>query len=926
MGREGEHAMYGRERELGVVADLLRDARAACGAALAVHGHAGIGKTTLLAAAGRMAAQAGMTVLHTGGVPAEAALPFAGLHRLLAPLRGDLHELTPRLRRTLRGAFGEEEVRPDLFSVGLAVLELLGDSAARRPVLLLADDVHWLDPETRDVLLFVARRLGAEPIAAVLAAGAAHPGALPRTEFAQLELGELDDAAARRLLHEHAPGLAPGLRDRLLAEAAGNPLALVELPRLVTGAPRGGTVVGGPAYTELLPLNDRLETAFTDRVAQQPAGTRAVLTVLAAEPGCPLPVLLAIAGTLTGEPVAAAALQPAIDAGLLQIQAQRLRFRHPLVRSAVYRSAGDIVRLTIHAAIAETLDSDQDRRAWHRSAATLGPDETVSGDLEAAAGRALERGAAGAAVTGLDRAAALTGDPGRRTSLLLRAADLAVQLHDRRVAARLIARTDPAPGDVTDRARLTLVRDLVEPGDLRDTSRVDLLGDRALDAHAAGATGLAAALTWRAAARCWWACLPGDSGAQVATVLGKLDLADDDPQALAIGAHAQPDGYGPEALRRLRTLIPDRTDVDAMRHLGGAALVLGDFVTAASYLSTAAAGYRAQGRVTLLAPTLAAAGLIRPWLGHWLAARADLQEAQALAEETGDPVWAVTARAGLALHEAMTGNGDTAVRLADGVLADTTAAGARFAAALAQHARGVAVNATGRHDEALAMLLRLCDPADPSHHRDVAGWALPDLADAAVRAGRREDVAAAVGSARDRAAGLPSPMLHRCLAYADAVLADDEDAGSAFAHAYTVDVTAWPVHRARLDLAYGTWLRRRRRILQSRPVLRAARDGFDALGVHAWGRLARAELRAAGEESAGRAVRSGERLTSQELQTAILAAAGLSNREIGQRLFLSHRTVSSHLYRIYPKLGISGRAQLRGALEALRHSGSDAVT
>ncbi|GAA4257284.1 hypothetical protein GCM10022255_073470 [Dactylosporangium darangshiense] len=366
--------MHGRDRELAAVADLLSDARASRGGALVVRGHAGIGKTMLLAAARHAAAEAGMAVLQTNGAQAEAALPFAGLHQLLAPLLGDLDALTPPLRRTLRGAFGlgDQDARPDLFCVGLAVLELLGERAARAPLLILAEDAHWLDPETLDVLVFVARRLRVEPIAALLAVRAQHTGVLARTGLSRLYLDELDDDAARRVLRDHAPGLAPGLRERILAEAGGNPLALVELPRLIAA--------GADAdLPELLPLNERLETAFGDRFAQLPAATRAVMAVYSADAACPLPTLLSVAGALTGDEVTAAAIQPAIDAGLMQVHAQRLRFRHPLVRSAVYRSVGDMARLTIHALLAEAMAGEQDRWAWHRSAAALGPTRPSAG-------------------------------------------------------------------------------------------------------------------------------------------------------------------------------------------------------------------------------------------------------------------------------------------------------------------------------------------------------------------------------------------------------------------------------------------------------------------------------------------------------------------------------------------------------------------
>ncbi|WP_433687030.1 AAA family ATPase [Micromonospora carbonacea] len=911
---DGRPAVHGRQGELAVVARLLADSRAGRGAALVVRGQAGIGKSVLLSAARRCAADAGMLVLTANGAEAESALPFAGLHQLLAPLLDDLPSLTPRLQRTLRGAFGQEGTRPDLFTTGLSVLELLGERAARTPLLIVAEDAHWLDPETLDVLVFVARRLAGEPIAAVMAVRSPHADVLAGAGIGQLHLGALDDDAARRVLADHAPGLPPGLRSRILTEAAGNPLALVELPRCVTS----GSLDDLP---ELLPLNERLESAFADRFGQLPAPTRAVVAAFSADTTCRLPAVLAAARALTGVDVAVDSFQPAIDAGLLQIQGRRLQFRHPLMRSAVYRSVSDFARLTVHSVLADALAHDPDRRAWHRSAAVLGPDEEASAELEAAAARALERGALGVAVTDLDRAAELTEGPARRSSLLLRAAELASQLHDRTVAAQLAAKADPAAGGPADRGRLALVRDIADPGDMGDPGRIDLLCGLAVEAHAAGDTDLGAMLCWRAASRCWWASLPPEVGARVTAVLGRLGLADDDPRTVAIAAYAQSEARGATILRQLSTLVPDRADVDGMRSLGGAALVLGDFVTASSFMATAAAGYRAGGRAALLARSLSSAGYIRLWLGRWPTVRADLEEAEALAEETGDHFWLVAARAARAMHEAMCGDSTAAIRLADQVLTSPLAAGVRFVTQAAQHARGVAANAAGHHDEALDLLVRTFDPQDATFHLDMSGWALPDLADAAVRSGRQDEVRGIVARAAERAARFPSPMLHHSLAYAVAVLAPEPEAGARFAEAFALDLGAWPVHRARLNLAYGAWLRRRRHILESRVPLRIARDGFEALGAVVWGRLAREELRAAGEESTGRAAPSGEQLTAQELQTAMLAAAGLSNREIGQRLFVSHRTVSSHLYRIFPKLGITARSQLRDTLAALRHDG-----
>ncbi|WP_247683072.1 AAA family ATPase [Micromonospora sp. D93] len=895
---------------------MLQAARDRRGRAIVLRGDAGIGKTAILDAVHRSATDAGMLVLTTNGAEAESVLPFAGLHQLLMPLL-DAQALAPRLHRTLHGTFGKQDTRPDTFTVGLAVLELLSDRAADTPLLVLIEDAQWLDAETRDVLVFVARRLAAEPIAAIMAVQAEHADVLTGTGINHLHLYELSAEAAARLLIEHAPDISPARRQRILTEAAGNPLALIELPRCLAAHPPG-------TLPELLPLSDQLVAGFTRSFSRLPASAQAFVAAFSADPACALPVLLAAARTLTGSDVAVDCIEPAIKVGLLEIREHRLRFRHPLMRSAVYGTVGHVDRLAIHTVLADRLTEDPDRQAWHRGAATLGPDEQTSTDIEAAARRAMERGVHDVAVAHLNHAADLTEIPGRRSSLLLQAAEIAALSQDRRTARHLVAKANMTPHDVADQSRLALVNDVVEPGDLRDVAQIDLLCERAAQAFAAGDTDLAATLCWRAALHCWWASLPAQIGDRVIAVLATLGMPAGDPRFLAVRAHAQPEVLGGAVLRELATLIPDRTDVDGMRYLGSTALVLGDFVNASSFLNTATAGYRAQGRTGLLASTLSAAGGIRLCLGRWPEARAAADEVEALADQGGDHVSQVAARSVRAMHEALCGHSDIAFQMADAVLADPLAVGVRHAAAAAQHARGMAANAAGRHDEAVDMLLRLFDPADTTHQRDMAGWALPDLADAAVRSGRQGELGRILGRVRERAAQFPSPMLHRCLAYATAVLTPEQEAGPSFEYALAMDLTDWPVHRARLDLAYGAWLRRRKRILECRIPLRAARDGFDALGATVWSRRAREELRAAGEENAGRPPAPGQ-LTAQELQTALLAAAGLSNRQIGQRLFLSHRTVSSHLYKVFPKLGIRGRSQLAEALAALRPGSSDAT-
>ncbi|WP_432519845.1 AAA family ATPase [Kineococcus sp. SYSU DK006] len=920
--------LQGRQLELTLLDEVLASAGAGQGSALIVRGAAGIGKSCLLLAALRRAQRRGFSTLSIAGAEAEAALPFAGLHQLVMPMAEQVPHLTGRLQRAVRAAFGEDDHPADVFTLGLAVLELLEERATACPLLLLVEDAHWLDPETLEVIGFVCRRLRDQPVVVLAAVREQYPGVLTTGGLAQLNLQRLDDQASRRLLRASAPGLGAEQRERVLNVAEGNPLALVELPGCLHSA--------SPAHTEalegLLPVNERLVNAFADRLAQLPPPTRAVLTVLAVDTTLPLTSLLTVAGELvrgaapppvldspasTRPTVAAPALAAAVDAGLLLTDGHRLRFRHPLVRAAVYSAASMVERVVVHTAVADVLADDLDRRAWHRAAAALATDEQVSSELGATAGRAIQRGALGVAVNALERAASLSEDAARRTSLLLQAAEITSQLNDRTRAVELVSHADWHSMDLAARARLVLVQDITDPGDLHDADRVGDLVRLAAQLVEHDLTDLAVAVCWRAASRCWWGAVPESSGQAVVDVFRRLGLHPDDPRTLAVEAYAQSQTLGASVLQRLAHLVPDRSDVDAMRFLGGAALVLGDFVTASSYMATAAAGYRAQGRAALLARTLSSVSFIRLWLGDWPALRAGAEEAAALAEESADAFWALAARATQALHEAMRGQSVGATAHAERVLADPDATGVHFVAEAAQHTRGLAAAFAGRHEEAFELLLRCFDPTSPNFHPDMSGWALPDLADAAARARRTAEAQEIVARYEARSKALPSPALIASVAYARTIVCPETEREDAFAAAFALDLSQWPVHRGRLQLAYGSWLRRRKRILECRAPLREARDTLEALGA-GWAPLAREELRASGEDSAGPLPQAREQLTAQELQVAILAAEGLSNREIGQRLFLSHRTVGSHLYRLYPKLGISGRAHLRTAMAHLQ--------
>ena len=351
-----------------------------------------------------------------------------------------------------------------------------------------------------------------------------------------------------------------------------------------------------------------------------------------------------------------------------------------------------------------------------------------------------------------------------------------------------------------------------------------------------------------------------------------------------------------------------------MRFLGGAALVLRDFPTSSSCLATAAAAYRAEGRLGLLARTLATRSWGQIWIGGWDRVLADLEESSRLAAETGEQLWAVTATVGKAMLSALRGDCESAEPIAAETQGVPLLAGVRFVLVATQQTRGVAALLAGRADQAVDHLIRTFDATDPMYHPSMSTWALADLVDAAVLAGRAEAVRPLLDGVELRATQLPSPMLQLNVRYARAVLADGDSAGPLFDAALAADLSAWPLARSRLLLAYGAWLRRQRRNADARGPLRTARDGFDALGATHWGQRARQELRASGEASRRRAVFARDHLTPQELQIATMAARGLTNREIGQHLYLSHRTIGSHLYRVFPKLGITARSQLSEAL------------
>jgi DNA-binding CsgD family transcriptional regulator len=899
--RDQAAPLLGRAQEQTLLTSLL-DGVGERGQALVLRGDPGIGKSRLLSVAAQTAGDRGMTVLTATGVQSEAHLPFAGLHQMLRPVRERAVELPSIQRDALDAAFGlTREVAPEHYRIAMAALDLLAEVAGDAPLLLVVDDAHWLDPPTAGVLAFVARRIESDPIVLLAAVRDGYPSALAGAGLPEHRLTGLDETIAAALLDAVAPDLPVTARNRVLLEAGGNPLALLELPKVVESGDG--------------PLTERLERAFAGRVSELPDATRLVLLVAALNDEDAVSEVLQAAADVAGAPLDLDAAEPAVEAALIDLDVNSIRFRHPLARSAVRQSAGVQQRRRVHEALGATLD-DPDRRVWQCAALVSGTDEQLARQLEATGERARRRGAIDVAVTALRRAVELSA-PDHRARRMLATAELAYERGLPDVAIpmlREIERLDLEPVDV---ARARYLSELMDARAAADHARVTGLIAIAERAGAEGDRELHHNLLWIAAARTWWSS-PGPDIRQLLVDAANRagPLASADPRLISIHAYADPLGNGPKVLDGLRDAA-DRgvTGAEPAGFLASAGIVTGAFYDALTFCATAIESARAEGRLGALPRLLALQAILAVRLPDWDIAIPAAEEACRLATELGQPVWLATAETAVAMIAAF--RDDPAATEAATVRAEQVALplGATHVVGLAQTGPILSALAHGRHEEALRLAERLWDPHDPAHHLQFACMGIGDLAEAAALADRSDagrerlaQVEAIVGDA-------PAEWIAICVRHARAVLADEEhEAAERFAEALAADLDRWPFWRGRLLLAHGRWLRRHRRVMDSRAPLREARDIFDAIGAPNWGDHARSELRASGERSRRRVPEARDQLTAQELQIAQLAATGLSNREIGQRLYLSHRTVSTHLYRVFPKLGITSRAELNAAL------------
>jgi DNA-binding CsgD family transcriptional regulator len=904
--------LYGRDAELELLSDLISRGLAGGGGAMVLRGEAGIGKTALLGAARDAAVGQGGHALSAVGVQSEASVPFAGLHQLLRPVLDRASSLLARQQEALFAAFGMAEgVTPEMFAVGLASLELISGLADDSPVILMIDDAQWIDRPSSEVFAFIARRLNTERAVMLLAVREGYDTVLDDAGLPELPLWRLDDDAAKALLKACAPDLGQAVRGRVLAEAAGNPLALVELPAALSG--NEGI---SRALMPWLPTTRRLERTFLSRASGLPDTAQAILLVAAADDGLDLAEILRAAGLLRGTVLSVGSLEPAVEAGLIELSRHEVRFRHSLIRSAIYRAATPSRRLAAHAALATVLENHQERRAWHRAAASPGPDEDVALDLEAAALTALSRGAPRAAAEALRRAALLSDPDANRGRLLLRSAEINFDLGDAAVARQQLAEAKSANLEEGERLRLTLWMEALNEESWFSPERVRAFADVAdqLASAESGGGELALRALWPLSIGCWYGNPAQETRDLVVKAARRVGGSDSDPMVLSSVACADPVSEAAWVIAMMAEITPESMDDPAEQHaLGASMTAIWAFDLSWPFLCAAVDGLRQQGRLGLLGEALASQAWAAIHLGKHRLAAAAADEASRLSRDTGRPRWALVADLATATLASERGDIETANKLIRTTETELLSVGAQSILGFAQFARGRSALVNNQHSDAFEQLARALDPSDIAYHPFVGYLGIADLIEAAARTGRDDEARRYLAQLDVLADKTTAPYLKAMAAYAHPLVAPDDEAEPLYQRALHAQLSNWPFHRARLLLAYGRWLRRQRRLIEARSPLRAAIESFDALGIRTFGEDARAELRAAGEAVARPAPDALDALTPQELQIAKLAASGMTNREIGMQLFLSHRTVGYHLHRTFPKLGITSRGQLHMA-------------
>jgi tetratricopeptide (TPR) repeat protein len=832
--------LIGRTAEVGRITALLDAGRGT----LTFTGEPGIGKTALLTQAIRLARRRGRRILSVVGVPAEAQLPFAGLHQLLSPVLDLMEALPAAERNALATAFGfADGPAPELFLTARAALDVLTIASREQPTVVIIDDLQWIDDATRQVLAYVTRRMPPDGLILITATRAepeTSPAAGPGVE---VTVAGVDDQAAEEILRSTAAHLPATERRRIRREARGNPLALLELPSIW----QPGQADTGEEFPT---LTTRLERAFAARLSDLSPAGRDLLLAGALDYSGAVEEIRGAAALLHGGPFPPDALGVAQDLGLVTVDAGRLEFRHPLVRSGVIQAEPLSRRHAAHAALAEVLSADPFLRAWHRAQAIVGPDDSIADELEATVPEALRRGAVMSAISSLERAAQLTGNSSLRGHRLLMAAEHAFGLGRSDLVDHLVTAASRTDLGELDWARMQWLREIFNDGIPGDAGRVIELCDIASRSAADNDVDLALNLLLGAALRCWWADTGPVARSRVLGVTAGLPDASRDPRYAAILAVAEPVTQGAAVTALLQQApVASTPDAGALHLLGMAAHAIGDEPRAADYLDAAENHLRANDQLGLLAQVLSMQVIIRLELGDWDGALAAADEGRLIAEETGQPIWTAGTIACEARAYALRNHPQRALELAAEAEFSANRERLNDLLACAQVARGVAWLTQNRPAEAYAALRTMFDPTHPAYHQRERFDGVMYLAEAAAHSGHAAEAAEIITDLETIAARTPSPLLHAQLGYARAVLADDDSAENRYLAALSQDLSRWPWIQARLELAYGTWLAKLRAHTRAAPLLESARRTLLHLGASHWADLAAESLRRMGNQT-----------------------------------------------------------------------------
>ncbi|WP_427917294.1 helix-turn-helix transcriptional regulator [Streptomyces sp. cg40] len=908
--------LRGRRGECGALDQVVADARAGRSQVLVLRGEPGVGKSALMEYLAGSAT--GCQVLRATGVESEMELAFAGLHQLCMPVMGQLDRLPDPQRDALAIAFGlRAGSAPDRFMVGLAVLSLLAEVAEEQPLVCVVDDAQWLDRVSAQTLTFVARRLLAERVALVFAVRTSPhtPGNDPWVTLKELVIRGLRDDDARALLDSVVPGrLDERVRDRIVAETRGNPLALLELTRGLTTT----ELAGGFGRPDTQPLSSQIEQSFLRRIVSLPDAAQRLLLAAAAEPVGDVPLLRRVAEQLD---IGADAAGEAEEAGLIEFGAQ-VRFRHPLVRSAAYRAADPGVRRDVHRALAEATDpeSDSDRRAWHRAHAAVEPDEALACELERSAARAQARGGIAAEAAFLRRATELTPDPAVRGMRAVAAAQATFEAGAPDPALELLAAAEMGPLDEDQHARLVRLRGQIIFARRRGGEALPQLLDaagrlegvdngQAREAYleALGAAVVGGRLSGSARLR------------EVAEAARAAPRAPEPPRLtdrLLDGlATRYTEDYvqgAPPLKRALRAFrqAAERGDDDVMRWLWLTWLVANDLwddETCQELATCAVRTARETGALNFLPLALNSRAVQHVHAGEFDLASALIDESDTMTEVTGNSPLGYAG----AFLQVWRGDDARVAERIDERVRDAMAWGEGRAIGQAHYVIAVLYNGLGRYQDALARAEQAWE------YEELAGFGftLFELVEAGARSDAPEAAAAALRRLEEQACAAGTDWALGVLARSRALLRDGEEADllyrEAIEHLRRCRVA---VHLARTHLVYGEWLRRENRRSDAREQLRIAYDMLSGFGATAFAERARRELLATGESVRQRAVDVRDVLTAQEAQIARLAADGKSNSEIGAELFISPRTVEWHLHKVFTKLDVTSRNKLRAAL------------